>query len=126
LKPTEFNATAGACNPGETTSGVMACHAGSFITAPRPSRKVKSSSIQGVMWLVSVRIPNAPEASTIQPCVSSRKRRRSTRSANAPAGRITRKTGTSIAACTKPTINGDMVSWVISQPAPTFCIHVPV
>ena len=30
------------------------------------------------------------------------------------------------AACTRLTISGDMVSCVISQPAPTFCIHVPV
>src|SRR5947209_13729326 len=47
-------------------------------------------------------------------------------SANAPAGRITRNTGNMVAACTSPTIKGDIVSCVISQPAPTFCIHVPV
>src|SRR5579859_1747597 len=47
-------------------------------------------------------------------------------SASAPAGKITRKTGRVVAACTRPTINGDIVSWVISHPAPTFCIQVPV
>src|SRR6185437_9475791 len=47
LKPAEFSATAEECWAGETTSGVMACHAGSFITAPIPSRKVKPSSIHG-------------------------------------------------------------------------------
>src|SRR5271169_1907761 len=47
-------------------------------------------------------------------------------SASAPAGKMTRKTGRVVAACTRPTINGDIVSWVISHPAPTFCIQVPV
>ena len=47
-------------------------------------------------------------------------------SASAPAGRITRNTGSVVAAVTRLTINGDMVSCVISQPAPTFCIQVPV
>ena len=47
-------------------------------------------------------------------------------SANAPAGRMTRNTGRAAAACTNPTIRGFMVICVISQPAPTFCIHVPV
>ena len=56
----------------------------------------------------------------------SRKRRRSTRSASAPAGRITRNTGSVVAAVTRLTIKGDMVSCVINQPAPTFCIQVPV
>ena len=47
-------------------------------------------------------------------------------SANAPAGRMTRKTGKATAACTRPTISGDMVSTVIIQPAPTACIQVPI
>ena len=73
-----------------------------------------------------MRTPSIAEATTIQLCVISRKRRRSTRSARAPAGRITRNTGSVLAAVTKLTLSGDVVSWVISQPAPTFCIHVPV
>src|SRR5579859_7812531 len=40
LNPAEFKATAEACCAGETTSGVIACQAGSFMTAPSPSRKV--------------------------------------------------------------------------------------
>src|ERR1700736_817698 len=57
LKPAEFNATAEACRPGETISGVIACHAGSFITAPSPSRNVKISSIQGLTTFISVNTP---------------------------------------------------------------------
>src|SRR5580698_2581386 len=126
LNPTEFNATAGACCAGETISGVMACHAGSFITAPRPSTNVNPSRIQGVTFPNSVKMPSSAAAATIQPWVISRKRRRSTMSASAPAGKMTRKTGSVVAACTRPTMNGDIVSWVISQPEPTFCIQVPV
>src|SRR5215469_8680017 len=47
-------------------------------------------------------------------------------SAKAPAGKITKNTGKLVAACTRLTISGDGVSPVIIQPAPTFCIHVPV
>ena len=126
LKPAEFRATAEACCLAGTNSGVIACHAGSFITAPKPSRNVNSSSIHGPTRLVRVMMPRVAEASTIHPWVSNRKRRRSTMSASAPAGRITRNTGRAAAACTSPIINGFMVICVISQPAPTFCIQVPV
>ena len=126
LNPAEFSATADACRAGETTSGVIACHAGSFITAPSPSRNVKISSTQGSTACSSVSTPSAADATTIQPWVKSRSRRRSTMSASAPAGSTTRNTGTAAAACTRPTISGEVVSWVINQPAPTFCIHVPV
>ena len=39
LNPAEFIATAAACCSVGTSSGVIACHAGSFITAPSPSKK---------------------------------------------------------------------------------------
>jgi len=126
LKPAEFSATAEACCLAGTNSGVIACHAGSFITAPRPSRKVNNSSTHGPTQLVRVIMPSVPEARTIHPCVSSRNRRRSTMSASAPAGRITKNTGNAPAACTSPIIRGFVVIRVISQPAPTFCIQVPV
>src|SRR5262249_25811449 len=83
-------------------------------------------SVHGPMQLVRVRMPSRPEASTVQPWVMSRNRRRSTISASAPAGKMTRKTGRVAAAVTRLIFNGDVVSWVINQPAPTFCIHVPV
>src|SRR5437588_4894292 len=47
-------------------------------------------------------------------------------SASAPAGRMTRNTGNVVAAVTRLTISGDVVSCVMSQPAPTFCIQVPM
>ena len=126
LKPAEFHATPAAKLRGETTSGVMACHAGSFSTAPKPIRQVSTSSRVGVILPASVSPPRAAAASTIQLCVNSNSLRRSTMSASAPAGSTTTNTAMLPAACTRPTINGDMVSEVISQAAPTFCIQLPV
>ena len=48
LKPAELRAMPAAKFSRETTSGVMACHAGSFNTAPKPIRKVNSNSSAGV------------------------------------------------------------------------------
>gem|GEM_PF-6896637 len=126
LNPAEFNATAEACRGVETTSGVIACQAGSFMTAPSPRKNVNTSSVHGLTTCHNVSPPRAAAATTIQPCVNSRSRRRSTMSASAPAGSTTKKTGIADAPCTRLTISGDVVSCVISQPAPTFCIHVPV
>jgi len=47
-------------------------------------------------------------------------------SARAPAGIASRNTGAVVAACTNATINGLGVSDVMSQPAPTSCIHEPI
>jgi len=126
LNPAEFSATADACRAGETTSGVIACHAGSFITAPSPIRNVNTSNTQGSTEWRSVKTPSAAAATTIQPWVNNKRRRRSTMSASAPAGSTTRNTGMAPAACTRLTISGEVVSCVMYQPAPTFCIHVPV
>ena len=127
LKPTEFNATAGR----------MVRRRNHFRRDRLPRRVVHhraqtqqegktQQQVQGDIHPCSVKNASAADATTIQHCVISRNRRRSTRSASAPAGSMTRKTGIVIAACTRPTINGDIVSCVINQPAPTFCIHVPV
>src|SRR5882672_2627688 len=54
-----------------------------------------------------------------------RSRRRSTMSATAPAGNASNIIGMLSAASTSATIDGEDESEVISQPAPTSCIHVP-
>src|ERR1700749_892411 len=66
LNPAELSATAEACLSGETTSGVIACHAGSFMTAPSPRTKVNASSTQGLTALSKVITPRAAAATTIQ------------------------------------------------------------
>src|SRR6266404_5956543 len=53
-------------------------------------------------------------------------RRRSTMSASAPAGSASSISGKLSAASTSATIDGDDESDVISQPAPTSCIQVPM
>ena len=53
-------------------------------------------------------------------------RRRSTMSASAPAGSASSITGKLSAASTSATSDGDDDSDVISQPAPTSCIQVPM
>src|ERR671937_2803232 len=125
LNPAEFSATADACCSQETISGVIACQAGSFITAPNPKRNVNRSSSHGVITPSMVTTPNAAAAIAIQVCVTRSNRLRSTRSATAPAGKAMRKTGKLEAACTRATMSGDIVNEVISQPLPRFCNHKP-
>src|SRR3569832_2942842 len=47
-------------------------------------------------------------------------------SASAPAGIASRNTGAVVAACTSATMSGVGASEVMSQPAPTSCIHEPM
>ena len=47
-------------------------------------------------------------------------------SARAPAGSASRKTGSMEAAWTRLTISGEGARLVISQPAPVFCIQMPI
>ena len=105
---------------------MIACHAGAFIAAPRPRAKVSVNKLQGVIASRNVNTPSTLAAASIQPWVANNKRRRSTRSAIAPAGSPTRKTGRLVAACTSATIVGLGASDVISHAAPTFCIQVPM
>src|SRR6185503_15272620 len=126
LKPAEFKATADPSLETGTRSGVSAGHAGSFIKAPAPSRKVKNSSRAGVQVDVIVRIPRMSAAATMELWVKSRNLRRSTMSASAPAGKAINSTGRLRATCTSDTHMGDRVSEVISQPVAMFCIQLPV
>lgn len=47
-------------------------------------------------------------------------------SASAPAGSASANIGAAPAACTSDTSSGSFASEVISQPAPTSCIQVPM
>src|ERR1700682_2617038 len=70
-------------------------------------------------------MPIAPAATNIQICITSSKRRRSTMSASAPAGRATSTTGRLPAVSTSATRTGEGVKEVINHDSPTSCIHVP-
>ncbi len=109
-----------------TSSGIAAAHAGPFIAEPSPRANVTISSVHGPVLPISVSAPSAAAAKSIQDCVNSSIRRRSTRSAMAPAGNPTRNTGSVVAVCTSATINGLDTRVVISHDAPIVCIHVPM
>jgi hypothetical protein len=58
--------------------------------------------------------------------MSRSRRRRSTMSASAPAGRARRKNGRLVAVCISATMMGDGANAVINHTAPTSCIQVPM
>src|SRR5882672_6642603 len=126
LMPTPLSAIAAGNSSAGTNSGVIACQAGLLIAVPMPSRKVSESKRVGVIWPINARAPIAPAATTIQPCMNSSKRRRSTMSASAPAGRATSTTGKAPAVSTSATSIGEGVNEVINHDSPTSCIHVPM
>src|SRR5690348_8506092 len=69
LKAAALRATAGGKHLSLTISGVIACHAGSFITAPNPSRNVKNNTMAGETVSRIVRMARMSAATTIQDCV---------------------------------------------------------
>ena len=91
-----------------------------------PSTKVSNSNTQGVIAPSTVSQPSKAAATNIQPWAKSRSRRLSTRSASAPAGIISKKTGSPESVWTSPTIRALGASDVISHAAATFCIQVPM
>src|SRR5579864_1124913 len=125
LKPMLPSAMAPGSSGRGTSSGMIACHAGLLAAAPRPSRKVKPSSHQGVIQPARVSTPRPAAATVIQPWVTSSNRRRSITSASAPAGSARKNDGRLVAACTSATSVVDVVNDVIIQEAPTFCSQVP-
>src|SRR5258708_10511415 len=121
-----LSVTAWVSSDGGTSSDVIACHVGVFIATPIPRANVKARSVVAVIRPRNARTASSPAATSIQHCVTSSSRRRSTISATAPAGSPTTKTGRLVALCTRATINGDGESEVMAHAAQTFCIHAPV
>src|SRR5258708_16863902 len=126
LMPTALNVIAAGKSGGRTNSGVIACQTGLLMADPTPSRKVSESRRAGVIWPINARTPIAPAATTIQLCSTRSKRRRSTTSASAPAGRARSTIGRLPAVSTSATSTGEVVNEVINHDSPTSCIHVPM
>ena len=59
-------------------------------------------------------------------CTTKSKRLLSNTSANAPPGKANKTSDKLVAVCNSATVNGEGVSDVINQAAPTFCIEVPM
>src|SRR5882724_8290575 len=134
-----LSVTARVSSDAGTSSDVIACQVGVFIATPTPSANVSPRSVVAAIRPTNVSTARSPAATSIQHCVTSSSRRRSTISATAPAGSPTRKTGRLVALCTRATINGDgesdvMASTingdgegdVMAHATLTFCIHVPM
>src|SRR6266446_9526553 len=121
-----LSVTAWVSSDGGTSSDVIACHVGGFIATPIPRANVKARSVVAVIRPRKASTASSPAATSIQLCVTSSSRRRSTISATAPAGSPTRKTGRLVALCTRATMKGDGESDVMAHAALTFCIHVPM
>src|SRR5216684_2832573 len=121
-----LSVTARVSSDGGTSSDAIACHVGVFIATPTPRANVNARSVVAVIRPRNASTASSPAATSIQHCVTSSSRRRSTISATAPAGSPTTKTGRLVALCTRATINGDGESEVIAHAAPTFCIQVPM
>src|SRR5262249_35699264 len=98
LKPTPLRATAARSSSLGTSCGTMACQAGIARTVATPDRKIKVSSQFGVTQLSHTNIANRAAITTAVICTRIRRRRRSTMSANAPAGRLNRNIGRVVAA----------------------------
>src|SRR6266436_10199992 len=126
LIPTTLSVIAAGKSVGRTNSGVIACQTGLLIAVPMPRRKVSESRRAGVIWPINARTPTAPAATTIQICMTSSRRRRSTMSASAPAGRANSTTGKLPNVSTSATSTGEGVNEVINHDSPTSCIHVPM
>src|ERR1700687_2203932 len=120
-----LSVTARVSSDAGTSSDVIACQVGVFIATPMPRANVNARSVVAVIRSRNASTASSPAARSIQHCVTSSSRRRSTISAIAPAGRPTTKTGRVGALCTRATINGDGESEVMAQAALTFCIQVP-
>jgi hypothetical protein len=84
------------------------------------------TSPNGVIQSAKVSAAISAAATSINVCVKSSSRRRSSTSASAPAGSANRNIGAAAAVRTSATIVGEGASVVMSQAAPTSCIHVPM
>ena len=113
LMPTLLSAIAAGKSEEGTNSGVIAC-------------QTDKSKRDGVIWPIKANRPIATAMTHIHICMTRSKRRRSTTSASAPAGKATRTTGKLPAVSTSATKTGEGVSDVINHASPTSCIHVPM
>src|SRR6516164_566201 len=98
-----------------TSIGAIRSHAGATSAPPTPSRNDVASSHGGLAAPAEIAAANAIETSTIPASTTIRRRRGSTTSVSAPAGRVRRNIGRVVATCTAETILGLGLRLVISH-----------
>ena len=118
-----LSAAAWGRSPRSTRSGWIACHAGLATALPQPSAKVSARISVGDASARNVDTASAAAARNIASWAPSSSFRRSTTSAQAPAGRASSTIGRLAAVCTNDTSSGEVS--ISSHCAPTVCIHVP-
>jgi len=104
----------------------MACQMGASSALPNPMRNANRSKDQDDIYPPIVSSPSTNATRSRYVSMINRSLRRSKRSANAPAGMPSRKTGRLVAVCIRATRRGEGVREVISQAVPTLCIQVPI
>ena len=97
-----------------------------LIAAPNPSRKVTVNKIDGVTIPANASVAIITDTVSMKYCATKSKRLLSNTSANAPPGRASKTSDKLVAVCISATVNGEGVSDVINQAAPTFCMDVPM
>ncbi len=119
------DAAAGNCSRG-TNSGWIACHAGVVMAAAQPIAKKNDSSDSGLRTPATVITVNTAAAAAAYTCSAISKRRRSTRSARAPAKSARINVGDRLAVWTSAIVVALACCSTRNHCAPTVCIHVPM
>src|SRR3954468_19527825 len=115
----------GSCSLG-TSSGIVACHAGTKKAPPRLRTTVKTSNTIGDAKPDKIRSPSITPEATIHTSVHIKILRLSYRSDATPAGRANKNKGKLVAVCMSAIYMGDGVIEAIYHTPPTSCIHVPM
>lgn len=126
LTPTLESATAAGRSALSTNSGVVALQAGIISAVPMPMHRVSVNSSQTPINPDRLNPASSTAMVAIHSCTPNRYLRLSTMSANAPAGNARKNIGKAPATWTRATCSGLADRDVISQPAPTSCIQVPM
>jgi len=106
---------------GSTSSAVEAMTTGVPSVSTTDVTNVPASSATGVCTPVASSTAIPPVSAAPDPYVAAISRRRSTRSAMAPAWSDSRNPGSAHSVCTSPMSSGESVSWAIDQPAAVIC-----
>ena len=126
LKPMLFSAIASRSSGRGTCSGVSDCSTGVASAEAMPAISSPATSSAGVIAPACVVTPRYSAARPMTMLTPISSRRRLTTSASAPAGSASRNSGSVAATCTSATQVALGAISVISQPAPTSRIQVPM
>ena len=108
-----------------TRSGINAWYVGIVIAPPQPSTNVSVNSSAGVIWPATVSTVSTAPVAAWNHCTTINMRRRSSPSANTPAGTASSSIGSIIAVCTNDTSVAALGRSTSNHCAPTVCIQVP-